>query len=81
MVSDISPKLSRFAHEIDLKISQSPFFSDIDHDKFFIYLRQLKQSLSLYREENIPLQSKIALKQKLYSQITGSMTIEKNGQK
>ena len=49
-------------------------------DKYFTYLRTVRKSIELFREENIPLQAELAVLQQQYGIITGKMTIEVNGQ-
>jgi oligoendopeptidase F len=51
----------------------------LDHDKYFTYLRSVKKSIDLFREENIPLQAELAVLAQHYGVITGKMMVEVNG--
>ena len=53
---------------------------ELDSEKYFTYVRNIKKSIELFREENIPLQAELAVLQQQYGQITGAMTVEVNGE-
>ena len=57
----------------------SPFINELDKDKYFTYLRSIRKSIELFREENIPIQSELAVLQQQYGMISGKMTIDVNG--
>ena len=73
--TEIEPKMAPYANDINKKLVASPWVDKLDHDKFFIYLRGVKKSLELFREENIPLQTEIQLEQQKYQGITGSLSV------
>jgi oligoendopeptidase F len=76
---EIQPKIQPYADALNKKLVNSPFTKDLDAEKYFTYLRSVKKSIELFREENIPLQSELAVMQQQYGVITGSMMIEVNG--
>lgn len=78
--TEIEPKISPLANELNKKFSESPFIDDLDQDKYFVYIRAIKKALELYREENIPLFTQLQVTQQKYQGITGSMSVEINGQ-
>jgi oligoendopeptidase F len=51
----------------------------LDEKKYFTYLRGIKKSIDLFREENIPLQSELAVMQQQFGVISGRMTVTING--
>jgi oligoendopeptidase F len=51
----------------------------LDQQKYFIYLRGLKKEIEIFREENVPLQAKIAAESQKYGSILGSMSVEMEG--
>lgn len=53
----------------------SPFVDRLDKHKYFVYLRGVKKSLELFREENIPIQTEIQVEQQKYQSISGSMSV------
>ncbi|MGC6469952.1 MAG: M3 family oligoendopeptidase [Flavobacteriales bacterium] len=79
-VSEISPKVAPFTHQLNLKVANSPFVRDLDQEKYRIYLRGLNKSIEIFREENIPLFTQLQTKQQEYGAIAAKMTIEVDGQ-
>ncbi len=75
----IQPQIQPYADALNKKLIASPFTEQLDHEKYFTYLRSVKKSIELFKEENIPLQSELAVMQQQYGVITGSMMIEVNG--
>lgn len=76
---EIQPKIQPYSDLLNKKLLASPALNELDHDKYFTYLRSVKKSIELFREENIPLQAEMAVLQQQYGQITGAMLVEVNG--
>jgi oligoendopeptidase F len=76
---EIQPKIQPYADELNKKFIQCPFTSELDKEKYFTYIRSVKKSIDLYREENIPLQSELSVLQQQYGTIAGKMTVEHEG--
>lgn len=74
----IQPRIQPYAFELNKKFVASPFADELDKEKFFTYLRSIRNSIELYREENIPLKAELAVLQQKYGAITGKMTITVN---
>src|SRR5690349_805320 len=53
---EIQPKLQPYADALNKKLINSPFVKELDQEKYYTYLRNVKKSIDLFREENIPLQ-------------------------
>ena len=77
---EIQPKIQPYADALNKKLIASPFTKELDQQKFFTYLRSVKKSIDLFREENIPLQAELSVMQQQYGAIAGKMTVEVNGQ-
>ncbi|MDQ2753305.1 MAG: M3 family oligoendopeptidase, partial [Bacteroidota bacterium] len=77
---EIQPKLQPYADALNKKLIASPFVNDLDEQKFFTYLRNVRKSIELFREKNIPLQAELSVMQQQYGVITGAMTVEVKGQ-
>ena len=73
--TEIEPKTAPYSNGLNKKLVDSPYFNELDHDKYFIYLRGVKKSLELFREENIPVFTEIQVEQQKYQGITGSMSV------
>lgn len=75
----IQPNLQPVADALNRKLINCPLLEQLDEKKYLTYLRNVRKSIDLFREANIPLQSEIAVLQQQYGQITGAMTIEVDG--
>ncbi|OQP50420.1 oligoendopeptidase F [Niastella yeongjuensis] len=78
-VTEIQPKIQPYADKLNKKLVESPFTAELDQKKYFTYLRSVRKSIELFREENIPLQSELAVLAQSFGTIAGKMTIEVNG--
>lgn len=78
-VLEIQPKIQPYADKLNRKLVESPFTKELDQELYFTYLRGVKKSIELFREENIPLQAETAVMAQQYGVISGKMTIEVNG--
>ncbi|WDF56816.1 M3 family oligoendopeptidase [Mucilaginibacter sp. KACC 22063] len=77
--TEIEPKIAPYSNELNKKLVESEFVDQLNEEKYFVYLRSVKKSLELFREENIPLQTEIQVEQQKYQSITGSMSVEIDG--
>jgi len=76
---EIQPKIQPFADALNKKLLQSPALEKLDTEKYHTYIRNVKKSIELFREANIPLQAETAVLQQQYGQITGAMTVDYDG--
>ncbi|MEI6189408.1 MAG: M3 family oligoendopeptidase [Chitinophagia bacterium] len=72
---EIQPKIQPYADALNKKLIQCPFTSSLDQNEYFTYLRTVKKSIDLFREQNIPLQAELSVLQQQYGTIAGRMTI------
>ncbi|MBS1615120.1 MAG: M3 family oligoendopeptidase [Bacteroidetes bacterium] len=79
-VSEIEPKTKPYFFALNQMLAGSPFAEGLDKTKFFPYLRGVRNSIDLYREENIPLQAELSLLAQQYGVISSKMSIEHDGQ-
>ena len=66
---EIQPKMQPYADQLNRKLIESPFTQELDQQQYFTYLRNVKKSIELFREENIPIQAELAVMQQQYGQI------------
>lgn len=78
--TEIEPKISPIANQLNKKFSESPFIDELDQKEYFVYIRAVKKSLELYREENVELFTKLQVAQQRYQGITGAMSVILNEQ-
>ncbi|WCT13936.1 M3 family oligoendopeptidase [Mucilaginibacter jinjuensis] len=73
--TEIEPKIAPYSNALNKKLVESEYFDQLDNEKYFVYLRSIKKSLELFREENIPIQTEIQVEQQKYQSITGAMSV------
>ena len=78
-VTQIQPQIQPYADKLNKKLVESPFVAELDQQKYFTYLRSVRKSIELFRAENIPLQSELAVLAQQFGTIAGKMTVEVNG--
>tara|TARA_B110000977_G_scaffold36640_1_gene49179 strand:- start:4 stop:1728 length:1725 start_codon:yes stop_codon:yes gene_type:complete len=79
-ITEISPNVAPYSHQLNKKVYDSPYLKELDNDKYFIYLRGLKEEIKIYREENIPLFVEMETKQQEYGAIAAKMSVEIDGE-
>ena len=78
-VMEIQPKIQPYADQLNRKLINCPFTQELDKEKYFTYLRSVKKSIDLFREENIPLQAELSVLAQHFGVISGKMSVEVNG--
>jgi len=76
---EIQPRIQPYTDALNKKLVNAPLLHELDAEKYFTYLRSIRKSIELFREENIPLQAEMAVLQQQFGQITGAMTVSVNG--
>ncbi len=76
---EIQPKIQPYADALNKKLIMHPLAAELDYTKYFTYLRSVKKSIELFREENIPLQADLSILQQQYGVITGKMMVTVDG--
>jgi oligoendopeptidase F len=81
-VMEIQPHMQPYMDTMNRKLAENPFVVELENEDpaYHTYLRSVRKSIELFREENIPIQSELSMLQQQYGQVTGRMTIEHNGQ-
>lgn len=79
-VTQIQPHIQPVADALNKKLMASPAIHLLPQDQYHTYFRNIQKSIDLFREENIPLQSELAVLQQQFGVIAGKMTVEINGQ-
>jgi len=78
-VMEIQPKIQPYADKLNRKLVESEYTAALDQQQYFTYLRNVKKSIDLFREENIQLQAETAVMAQQYGVITGKMSVEIEG--
>ncbi len=80
-IKEISPNTAPYSHKLNVKLMESPFLKELDHEKYRIYLRSVNKQIEIFREENIPLFTTMEQKQQEYGAISAKMSVEVDGEK
>jgi oligoendopeptidase F len=78
-VEHIAPRCKPRWHELNLKYVQSPAAPLLPQPRFFVFDRSVRNTVELYREENVPLQVDEAKLQQQFQKISGAMTVQFEG--
>jgi oligoendopeptidase F len=76
---EIQPKIQPYADALNKKLVNHPLSTALETEKYFTYLRSIRKSIDLFREENIPLQAELSVMQQQFGVINGKMTVTING--
>lgn len=76
---EIQPNLQSYADQLNKKLIASPYTDELDQSLYHTYLRSVRKSIELFREENIPIAAELSVLQQQYGAIAGKMTIEVEG--
>lgn len=77
---EIQPKMQPFSDRLNKKLLDCKFASELDTQKYFTYLRNVKKNIDLFEEKNIPLIAELNVLQQQFGVIAGKMTVTVNGQ-
>ncbi|MEO6730357.1 MAG: M3 family oligoendopeptidase [Ferruginibacter sp.] len=75
---ELQPKIQPYADTLNKKLINHPLAKELDTAKYFTYLRTVRKSIELFREENIPLQAEMAVLQQQFGMVSGKMTVTIN---
>lgn len=79
-ITEIQPNIAPYGNKLNKKLMESPYLKDLDKDKYFIYLRAVKKQIEIFRDENVPIFTKVQTAQQKYGNITGAQTIKHGGE-
>lgn len=75
-VTDIQPKISPVSNDLNKKAIASEFLSALEKEEGYnIMIRNIRTSLEIYRDENVPLNTEIQQTSQKYGQLSGAMSI------
>lgn len=79
-INQISPKAAPYEDILNKKLINSLGRKDLEMEEAYrIYFRSVNKNISLFREENIPLETQIQSKSSEYGTITGAQSIDWEG--
>ncbi len=78
--TELQPNIQPYADALNKKLVNHPLTNALDTNQYFTYLRTVRKSIELFREENIPIQSELAVMQQQFGVISAKMTVTINGE-
>jgi len=78
-VQDILPKCEPVFFELNRKFLASPSLGELPEDRYGVYIRNRRNEVELFREENIPLQTEDETLSQQYQKACGEQTVEFEG--
>ncbi len=79
-IQNINPHLAPYDDLLNRKLNDSRFKSELEKNPDFkIPLKRIQTNIELFREENIPLQTKLEEESQKYGAIAAKMTVEIDG--
>ena len=79
-IQNIDPEYQKSCNAVFKKISASPVPININTKDYTVYLRNVRSSIEIFEEKNIPLNTKEQLLEKEYGEIAGGMMVIYNDQ-
>lgn len=79
-VSEIEPHIAPYSNDLNKKLITNEYISKLNKPEYAVYLRGVKKALEIYREENIPLNTKISTDSQKYGAIAAAMTVNWKGE-
>ncbi len=74
--TEIEPKMKPYFFEINRKLLACAFLKEIKEPEYFPYLRNVENSVKLYREENVVIQAELSVLAQQFGAISGKMTVD-----
>lgn len=80
-VQNIEPHMAPLTNELNKKLMDCKFASQLNKPGYNIYLRGVKNAIDLFRTENIPLNTKLQELEQQFGAISGEQSVEYKGEK
>lgn len=75
-VQNIQPPMAPYSDKLNRKVIENPYLGELDSlEGFDIMIREMRKDIEIFREENIPLSTKVQTETQKYGQISGAMTV------
>ena len=78
-ITEVEPKVAPYDNDFNLILVNSPYVDKLNKEKYHIYIRGIKKQIEIFREENIPLNTKLQADAQKYGAISAKMTINYDG--
>ncbi len=78
-VETIPPRLKPILFDLDKRLVALSERFPLDSERYEVILRDTRAGVELFRDENIPIQTELAMLEQRFGQIAGSQTVEFDG--
>lgn len=78
-VQNIEPHMAPITNQLNIKINNCNHKSELNSNAYKIYFRGIKNSIDLFRQENIELNTKLQELEQKFGEISGAQSIEHDG--
>ncbi len=79
-IQTIEPEIAPYHDKFNKKLIESEWVENLDKNYYKIPLRSVRKQIELFREKNIPLNTQLQSKSQEYGAITGTMSVDFNGE-
>ncbi|WP_165075842.1 M3 family oligoendopeptidase [Paludisphaera rhizosphaerae] len=79
-VREVEPKLKPYLNDVRNRFLDAPGRAGLSKDRYHVFVRSLENRRALYREANIPRETRLAELQQSYQKAVGAMTVQFQGQ-
>lgn len=78
-VQTVEPKLALAGRDLDQKLVSCPHLAGLDQQRYGVLMRDTRSHLEIFRDENVPLKTRLKELAQEYQSIQGAMTVEFEG--
>ncbi len=78
-MEQIQPEIAPYSNLLDKKLIDCAFVKNLDSQLYHNYLRQVRMSIAIYRETNIPLFTELNNLSQQFSTVSGAMLVQIDG--
>lgn len=79
-VETVEPELAPVEDKLNRRLVGHPLVDRLE-EEFGVWLKGIRTEIELYRDENVPLETEIALETQRYQQLTGSQSVVFDGER
>lgn len=78
-VENIAPRVKPWYFKLQQKLVNSPHVDELDAATYGVLLREWRSDVDLFRDQNVPLQTRVTKLNSEYDKFIGAMTVEHDG--
>ncbi len=79
-LENIAPRAKPYVHKLNEKYVADEHRAALDMQRYGVLDREIEAEISIFREDNIPLQTEVAKLAQQYQKVTGAMTVQHEGE-